>query len=157
MPEIFMDTSFAVAQHYNLSTSQACLRSMTSSTSILQETKIKHWGGSNSALGSSTGLGSRGSNSPQIPCGELATHPGVYPVLLMCNWARLQPPLCDRTRAKADKKKRGGGNDLRNLKSCCDSFANSFTGASKTPAGAAIIAETGTRNLNAVSHRTWPT
>lgn len=26
MPEIFMDTSFAVAEHYNLSTSQACLR-----------------------------------------------------------------------------------------------------------------------------------
>lgn len=59
MPEIFMDTSFAVAQHYNLSTSQACLRSITPSTSMFQENEMENWGGSNSAC-KGAGLGSGG-------------------------------------------------------------------------------------------------
>lgn len=59
MPEIFMDTSFAVAQHYNLSTSQACFRSTTPSTSMFQENEMENWGGSNSAR-KGAGLGSGG-------------------------------------------------------------------------------------------------
>lgn len=56
MPEIFMDTSFAVAQHYNLSTSQACLRTITPSTGVFQEMKNRE--GSNSARkGAAVGSG----------------------------------------------------------------------------------------------------
>lgn len=59
MPEIFMDTSFAVAQHYNLSTSQACLRTITPSTGVFQEPEMKNGGGSNSAR-KGTAVGSGG-------------------------------------------------------------------------------------------------